>query len=87
MSTGIRQELGVALVVASIVSAIIVVIATGNSGGARVVSHRDLGSVHETVVVVVVNVHRCWLAPSVSLLVVGLAFFAWPARKPPRLIP
>lgn len=85
MSTGIRQKLGVALVVASIVSAIIVVVATENSGGARVVSHRDLGSVHETVVVVDVNVR--WLAPSVSLLVVGLAFLAWRARKPPRLIP
>ena len=86
MSIGIRQKLGVALVAVSIVTAIIVFVATGKSGGMRIVSQRDVGNFHETIVVADVTVHRRWLAPSLVMLVVGLAFLVWPSRKPPRLI-
>jgi hypothetical protein len=81
-----RRKLGVALVAVSIVSAIIAFVATGRSGDARIVSQRDAGNFHETVVVVDVTVQRRWLAPSLALLVVGLLFLVWPSRKPPRLI-
>jgi hypothetical protein len=86
MSTGIRRKIGMALVAVSVVAAIIVFVGTEKSGDVRIVSQRDLGNFHEAVVAADVTVHWRWLAPTLALLVVGLAFLVWPSRKPPRLI-
>ena len=71
------------MIAVAIIGAVALVMATGESGAPQVVSEKDLGHVHEAVVIVPVTVHERWLIPSLALLFIGIGFLAWPSRKPP----
>lgn len=85
MSTSTRRNLGVTLIVVSVLSGFIIPMVTGDVG--PLIKHEGewLGSYYT--VTICSNMPLYWLLPLVALFCAGIACVAWPSRKPPRLTP
>lgn len=73
------------MVTVAIIVAVASAMITGESGTPQVVSDKDSGHIHETVVIVLVTVHKRWLILSLAVALIGIGFLVWPSRKPPRI--
>jgi hypothetical protein len=80
MNCEIRRKLGAVLIAVSIIVAGVIIVVTGESGAPQIVSHKDLGHIHETVVVVPVTVHKRWLVPSFAFVIDRHWFFGLAVR-------
>ena len=85
MSIKKRQMIGLALMVASVVAAILIQVFSG-----RVIEfhpiHQDTLSSGVSLSYGLIVFHWRYDVPLVAGFVIGLASCVWPARKPPRII-
>ena len=79
------QRIGVALMAASVLSAILIQAFTGRVLAVHPmqVDKDSSGAIFGVGMTVI---HLRYAIPLVAGFAVGLAFWAWPARKPPRII-
>ena len=85
MNIKTRQKIGVTLMAASVVAAILVQAFTGHVLELHAI-HTDFVSPNTIATDSVIVFHWRYAVPLAACFVVGLVCWAWPGRKPPRII-
>lgn len=87
MSISTRRKVGLAFIVLSLVSGIIIAVVTSKTRDVKIIGKGGGPSFWYHTSEATIDFRLSWLAPSFALMLVGITCFAWPSRKPPRLVP